>query len=132
VISFPITSDVQEVEWSILSSLEMMFRDPITIVIYLFAMFRISPELTIFVILVLPVAGLLIGWIGRSLRRTSQKGQKKMGELLSLIEETISGLRIIKGSMPSTIHTRILIRTTAVSCASWFVCSANVTCISGE
>ncbi len=92
-----ITSDVQEVEWSILSSLEMMFRDPITIVIYLFAMFRISPELTIFVILVLPVAGLLIGWIGRSLRRTSQKGQKKMGELLSLIEETISGLRIIKG-----------------------------------
>jgi len=49
------------------------------------------------VILVLPVAGLLIGWIGRSLRRTSQKGQKKMGELLSLIEETISGLRIIKG-----------------------------------
>lgn len=92
-----ITNDVQEVEWSILSSLEMMFRDPITIIIYLIAMFNISTQLTLFVLLVLPVAGLLIGWIGRSLRRTSQKGQKKMGDLLSLIEETISGLRIIKG-----------------------------------
>ncbi len=92
-----ITNDVQEVEWSILSSLEMLFRDPITILIYLVAMFKISPELTLFVLVVLPVAGYLIGLIGRSLRRTSQKGQKKMGELLSLIEETISGLRIIKG-----------------------------------
>ncbi|MBK7029851.1 MAG: ABC transporter ATP-binding protein [Bacteroidales bacterium] len=92
-----ITNDVQEVEWSILSSLEMMFRDPITMVIYLIAMFSISPQLTLFVLLVLPVAGLLIGWIGRSLKRTSQKGQKKMGELISVIEETISGLRIIKG-----------------------------------
>jgi len=92
-----ITSDVQEVEWSILSSLEMLFRDPITIIIYLIAMFKISPQLTLFVLAVLPVAAYLIGLIGRSLRRTSQKGQKKMGELLSLIEETISGLRIIKG-----------------------------------
>lgn len=92
-----VTNDVQEVEWSILSSLEMMFRDPITIIIYLIAMFSISPQLTLFVLLVLPLAGLLIGWIGRSLKRTSQKGQKKMGELLSHIEETISGLRIIKG-----------------------------------
>lgn len=92
-----VTSDVQEVEWSILSSLEMLFRDPITIIIYLIAMFKISPQLTLFVLAVLPVAAYLIGLIGRSLRRTSQKGQKKMGELLSLIEETISGLRIIKG-----------------------------------
>jgi subfamily B ATP-binding cassette protein MsbA len=92
-----VTNDVQEVEWSILSSLEMMFRDPITIIIYLVAMFSISPQLTFFVLMVLPVAGLLIGWIGRSLRRTSAKGQRKMGELISIIEETISGLRIIKG-----------------------------------
>lgn len=92
-----ISNDVQEVEWSILSSLEMLFRDPITILIYLFAMFKISPQLTLFVLIVLPVAGYLIGLIGRSLRRTSQKGQRKMGELLSLIEETISGLRVIKG-----------------------------------
>lgn len=92
-----VTNDVQEVEWSILSSLEMMFRDPITIIIYLVAMFSISPQLTFFVLLVLPVAGLLIGWIGRSLKRTSAKGQKKMGELISIIEETLSGLRIIKG-----------------------------------
>jgi ATP-binding cassette, subfamily B, bacterial MsbA len=90
------SSDVQEVEWSILSSLEMLFRDPITIIIYLAAMFKISSPLTFFVILVLPISGFLIGWIGRSLRRTSQKGQRKMGEILSLIEETISGLRVIK------------------------------------
>jgi ATP-binding cassette, subfamily B, bacterial MsbA len=90
------TSDVQEVEWSILSSLEMLFRDPITIIIYLVAMFSISTSLTLFVLLVLPVSGLLIGGVGRSLRRTSQKGQKKMGEIISLIEETISGLRVIK------------------------------------
>jgi subfamily B ATP-binding cassette protein MsbA len=92
-----VTNDVQEVEWSILSSLEMLFRDPITILIFLVAMFNISPQLTLFVLVVLPVAGYLIGLIGRSLRRTSLKGQKKMGDLLSIIEETISGLRIIKG-----------------------------------
>ena len=90
------TADVQEIEWSIMSSLEMIFRDPISIIAYLITLFIISPKLSLFVIVLLPVAALLIGRIGRSLRRTSLKGQVKMGELLSTIEETISGLRIIK------------------------------------
>jgi ABC-type multidrug transport system fused ATPase/permease subunit len=91
-----ISSDVQEIEISLLSSLQMLFRDPITIIIYMVFLFSISFELTLFVILILPLAGILIGRIGRSLRRTTFKGQKRLGELLSLLEETLTGLRIIK------------------------------------
>ncbi len=90
------TSDVQEIEWSIMSSLEMMFRDPIAIISYLVALFVISPSLSGFVLVLLPVSGFLIGRIGKSLKRTSVKGQRQFGILLSIIEETISGLRIIK------------------------------------
>ena len=90
------TSDVQEVEHSIMSSLEMIFRDPVQIIAFVVTLFIISPQLTIFVMVLLPVSGLMIGRIGKSLKRTSAKGQKKMGELLAVIEETISGLRIIK------------------------------------
>lgn len=90
------TSDVQEVETSIMSSLEMIFRDPIQIIAFVITLFLISPQLTIFVLVLLPVSGFLIGRIGKSLKRSSAKGQKKMGELLAVIEETISGLRIIK------------------------------------
>jgi ATP-binding cassette, subfamily B, bacterial MsbA len=90
------TTDVQEVEWSVLSSLEMLFRDPVTIIAYLVTLFMMNYELTLMVLVLLPVTGLLIGRIGRSLKRTSAKGQIKMGELLSNIEETISGLRNIK------------------------------------
>jgi subfamily B ATP-binding cassette protein MsbA len=90
------TTDVQEVEWSIMSSLEMAFRDPITMLTYLITLFVISPSLTVFVLVLLPVSGFIIGRIGKSLKRTSDKGQYKMGVLLSMIEETISGLRIIK------------------------------------
>lgn len=91
-----VTSDVSEVEWSIMSSLEMLFREPFTIASYLTAMFLISPQLTGFVLVMLPLSALLIGQIGKSLKRTSQKSQKRMGYLLSIIEETIGGLRIIK------------------------------------
>lgn len=90
------TNDVQEVEWSIMSSLEMLFRDPITIISYLVMLFIMSPELSVFIIILLPLAGILIGSIGKSLRRTSDKAQAKMGNILSSIEETLSGLRIIK------------------------------------
>ena len=91
-----ISSDVQEVETSIMSSLQMLFRDPITIVIYLIFLFSISYQLTLFVVIILPVTGYLIGRIARSLRKTTFRGQQRLGELLALIEETLSGLRIIK------------------------------------
>lgn len=90
------TTDVQEVEWSVMSSLEMMFRDPVYIISYLITLFILDYELTLMVLVLLPVTGLIIGQIGKSLKRTSAKGQIKMGELLSTIEETISGLRNIK------------------------------------
>jgi subfamily B ATP-binding cassette protein MsbA len=90
------TNDVQEIEWSIMSSLEMLFRDPINIISFTVTLFFISPQLTLFVMVLLPVSGYLIGLVGKSLKRSSQKGQKRMGVILSIIEETISGLRIIK------------------------------------
>ena len=90
------TGDVGEVEASIMSSLDMIFKNPIMILIYLGVMFAMSWELTLFVLVLLPVSGWLIGKIGQSLRRSSTLGQEQSGELLSQIEETLSGLRVIK------------------------------------
>jgi len=91
-----ISNDVQEVETSVISSLQMIFRDPITIVIYMIFLFSISFNLTLFVLVLLPVAGILIGSMARKLRRTTFKGQQRLGEMLANVEETLSGLRIIK------------------------------------
>ncbi len=89
------TSDVQQVEWSIMNSLEASFREPLNIILFLLTMITMSPELSVFVLVLLPIAGLLIGRIGKSLRKKSNDLQIKMGNLLSTIEETLSGLRII-------------------------------------
>ncbi len=91
-----VTTDVQEVEYSIMNYLEMIVRDPITIIAYIAFMFSVSPQLTLFVLVLLPITGLLIGQIGKSLRKSSKIGQARMAGMLSTIEETISGLRIIK------------------------------------
>ncbi|MGQ0827303.1 MAG: ABC transporter ATP-binding protein [Bacteroidota bacterium] len=91
------TADVQEIEWSIMQSLEMIFREPLNIVIYLMMMVAVSPELTMIALILLPVTALLIGKIGKSLKRSAAKGKEKMGLLLSIMEETLGGLRIIKG-----------------------------------
>jgi len=91
-----ISVDVKEIELSIMSSLEIVFRDPITIVLFLGSMFILSVHLTLFVLILLPISGLIIGRIGKNLRSTSFRGQKKMGTMLSIIEETLTGLRIIK------------------------------------
>lgn len=91
-----LTSDLVEIEWSIMSSLEMIFKDPLSIIIYLATLIFISPQLTIVVIILFPITGLIIGVIGKSLQKSSDKGQAKMGSLLSVIDENISGLRIIK------------------------------------
>ena len=91
-----ISVDVKEIELSIMSSMEILFRDPITIVLFLGAMFILSVHLTLFVLVLLPISGLIIGRIGKNLRSTSFRGQEKMGAILSFIEETLTGLRIIK------------------------------------
>ncbi|MEI2758183.1 MAG: ABC transporter ATP-binding protein [Bacteroidia bacterium] len=91
-----VTSDVHEVEWSVMSSLEVVFRDPFNIFLFLGMMIFISAKLTVFVFILLPLVGFLIGRIGKSLKRTSAKSKEKLGLLISIIEETLSGLRIIK------------------------------------
>ena len=90
------TGDVQEVEASVMSSLDMLFQSPILIIVYLTSMLFMSWQLTLFVFILLPIMGLLIGRVGKNLKRRSWEGQTKMGEILALMEETLSGLRIIK------------------------------------
>lgn len=90
------TSDVSEVEVSILSTVEMIFKNPIMIAIYLGVMFFMSWELTVFVLFLLPVSGWLIGIVGKNLKRSSSESQAQQGELLSQLDETIGGLRVVK------------------------------------
>lgn len=90
------TGDVNEVEVSIMSSLDMILKNPIMIIIYLIVMFAISWQLTIFALIFLPLGALLVGKVGKSLKRRSKEGQEQTGELLSQIEETLGGLRVVK------------------------------------
>lgn len=92
-----ITTDVQEVEVSILNWLEMLIKDPLTIIFYFAFMISLSPKLTLFVLIILPIAGLLIGKVGKMLKKESKEGQNKLAGIISTVEETVSGLRIIKG-----------------------------------
>ena len=90
------SGDVAEVENSIMASLDMMFKNPIMIIVCLAMMITISWELTIFVLILLPLAGLVMGRVGKRLKRTSLEGQQQWGALMSTIEETLGGLRIVK------------------------------------
>ncbi len=90
------TSDVQEVESSIMSSVEVVFKEPFAIIFFLGTLVVWSPELTMFVLILLPLTGLIIGRVGKSLKRSSKKVQHQMGVLVSAMIETLSGLRIIK------------------------------------
>ena len=90
------TSDLVEIEWSIMGTLEMIFKDPINILVFLSTLIFISPSLTVFVIILFPLAGILIGYIGKNLKSSSKKGQDKLALIMSIIDENIFGLRIIK------------------------------------
>ncbi len=92
-----ITSDVQEVEISILNQIESLIRDPITIIAYLAFMLSMSLRLSIFILVILPITGLIIGLIGRNLQKNSLILQNRFAGLMAIIEESISGLRVIKG-----------------------------------
>lgn len=91
-----ISSDVQEVETSVMASLTMLIRDPMYIIIFAVYLFVTSFELTLIALALLPFAGWLIGKISRTLRSSSYHGQQYLGHLLSVVEETLTGLRIIK------------------------------------
>ena len=90
------SGDVAEIENSIMASLDMMFKNPIMIIVCITAMIVISWQLTVFVFLLLPIAGTVMGNVGKKLKRKSLEGQTQWGVLMSNIEETLGGLRIIK------------------------------------
>ena len=91
------TNDVGEVEASIMSALDILFKDPIMILVYLVTLFVISWQLTLFVLLLMPVAVFFIGRLGRTLKKASKRGQDQNAEILSAVDETLLGLRVVKG-----------------------------------
>jgi ABC-type multidrug transport system fused ATPase/permease subunit len=92
-----ITSDLHEVEWSVMSSLEMTFREPITIISIVIIMISMSWQMTLAVVITTPVIGLLLSIVSKSLKKSSGKAKEKHGTILSMLEEMLGGLRIIKG-----------------------------------
>jgi subfamily B ATP-binding cassette protein MsbA len=103
------TNDVNEVEVSIMSVIETLIREPITILAVLASMLYISPELTLFLLLFLPGAGFLIGRIGRSLKKPSNEAQEHMSDMMSTIDETLSGMRVVKAfNAEKHLHLRFM------------------------
>ena len=91
-----LTNDVKEVEWGVVGAIEMLFKHPFYILIYLSSLVVISWRLTLFSVLILPISGYIISRIAKRLKSTAQKGQKKLGEVINVIEETLGGLKVIK------------------------------------
>tara|TARA_A100000171_G_C2129541_1_gene145771 strand:- start:876 stop:2513 length:1638 start_codon:yes stop_codon:yes gene_type:complete len=91
-----ITSDVLEIQHSFLSILELIVREPLTILFTIVIMFGISTKLTLFVFIFIPIAGMIISRIGKSLKKKSDRVQREQGQFLSIVEETLGGLRVIK------------------------------------
>src|SRR5450432_852019 len=91
------TNDIYEIESSVISTLEGLIKDPLTIIGYLVYMVYLSPTLSLFLLILLPVTGFVIGRISRSLKRQSKAASEKLGESLSVLDETLGGIRIIKG-----------------------------------
>ncbi len=89
-------NDVKEIEMSIISSLEMFFKDPILLVVYVYVLFLMSANLTFIALILFPVSAIIIGRIGKSLRTRTFRGQQKMGALMGMLEEVLSGIKIVK------------------------------------
>jgi subfamily B ATP-binding cassette protein MsbA len=92
-----LTSDVQEVEYSVTSTLTVLFREPVTIIAFFILLFSISAKLTLFTLILLPVSGGMIALLAKQLRKRSLQGQETVGSLLGVIDETLGGMRVIKG-----------------------------------
>lgn len=90
------SSDVAEVEWTIINSLTTMIKEPLMILVTLVFMLLISPKLTLIIFIILPISGYLIGKIGKSLKKTSHEGQNTVSRIMSLAEETLTGARIVR------------------------------------
>ena len=90
------SNDINEIEWSVISTLEGVFREPLTILVILFTLVFLSPPLSIFLFVLLPLTGFIIGRVSRSLKKQSNIAQEQLGILMSILDETLSGLRVIK------------------------------------
>ena len=90
------SNDANEVEWSVMSTLEGLIREPLTILIILTTLILISPTLSLFLLVLLPLTGFIIGRVSRSLKKQSSAAQEEMGILMSILDETLTGLRVIK------------------------------------
>ena len=90
------SNDTNEIEWSIISALESLIKEPLTILIILFSLVTLSPILSLFLLVLLPLTGFIIGRISRALRKQSNVAQEQQGLLLSVLDETLGGLRVIK------------------------------------
>lgn len=90
------SNDMNEIEWSIIGTLEGLIREPLTILLYLATLVFLSPYLTLMVLILLPIAGFIIGRLSKSLRKDSGEAQRELGSLMSIVDETLSGLRVIK------------------------------------
>ena len=101
-----ITADILEIQTSYLSILELMVREPLTILFTLIVMFTISPELTLFVILFIPISGFIISIVGKRLRKDSKEVQQQQSNFLSIIDETISGQKVIKSFLSESFFSR--------------------------
>jgi subfamily B ATP-binding cassette protein MsbA len=98
-----ISNDVQEIQSSFLSILELIVREPLTIIFTIIMMLLISPQLTLFVFIFIPLSGFVISRIGKSLKKKSDRVQQEQGNFLSIVEETLGGLKVIKGFNGETI-----------------------------
>lgn len=95
-ITSRMSNDANEIEWSVISTLEGLIKDPLTILIILGVLIFLSPQLSLFLLVLLPLTGFIIGRVSRSLRKQSTHAQEEMGTMMSILDETLGGLRVIK------------------------------------
>lgn len=102
-INSRMSNDANEIEWSVISTLEGLIKDPLTILIILGVLIFLSPQLSLFLLVLLPLTGFIIGRVSRSLRKQSTHAQEEMGTLMSILDETLGGLRVIKAFNAETL-----------------------------
>ncbi len=95
-INSRMSNDAQEIEWSVLGTLEGLIKEPLTLIIILSVLVMLSPQLSLFLLVLLPLTAFIIGRVSRSLKKQSSESQEQMGTMMSILDETLGGLRVIK------------------------------------
>lgn len=95
-INSRMSNDAQEIEWSVLGTLEGLIKEPLTLLVILSVLVMLSPQLSLFLLILLPLTAFIIGRVSRSLKKQSGESQQQMGTMMSILDETLGGLRVIK------------------------------------